>query len=112
MRLGALTERYGMVGIFIAAVSPIPYKVFGWVAGMGEMDKRSFVIAGLLGRGIRFGLEAILIGIYGDQVLSALQWFIDNEFMMGSLLLGGILVSILAWNWWKGLVPEGTASEE
>lgn len=112
MRLEALTERYGTVGIFIAAVSPIPYKVFGWVAGMGEMDKRNFVIAGLFGRGIRFGLEAILIGIYGDKVLSTLQWFIDNEFMMGVLLLGGVLIAILAWNWWKGLVPEDIGSEE
>ena len=42
-----------------------PYKVFGWVAGMGEMDKRSFIVAGLFGRGLRFGLEALLIGIYG-----------------------------------------------
>ena len=36
---------------------------------MGEMDKRSFLIAGLFGRGLRFGLEALLIGIYGKAAL-------------------------------------------
>ena len=112
MRLEALTERYGTAGIFIAAISPIPYKVFGWVAGMGEMDKRSFVIAGLIGRGMRFGIEAMLIGLYGDKVLVAFEWFMDNEFLMGILLLGMIGLTILAWNWWKGLVPEGVGSEE
>jgi membrane protein YqaA with SNARE-associated domain len=56
-----LSEKYGGLGIFIAACSPLPYKVFGWVAGMASMNKKVFVVAGLLGRGFRFGLEAILI---------------------------------------------------
>ena len=112
LRLEALTERYGTIGIFIAAVSPIPYKVFGWVAGMGEMEKRSFVLAGLAGRGLRFGLEAILIGLYGDKVLDALQWFVNNEFVMGIVLLSLIILTILAWNWWQGLLPEGSVGEE
>ena len=112
IRLETLTERYGTAGIFIAAVSPIPYKVFGWVAGMGEMDKRSFVIAGLLGRGLRFGIEAMLIGIYGDKVLAVMEWFMDNEFLLGIALIVMIGLSILAWNWWKGLAPIDASAEE
>ena len=76
-KLEALTEKYGTLGIFIAAFSPIPYKVFGWVAGMGEMDRRSFIIAGLFGRGLRFGLEALLIGIYGKKALDTINLFLD-----------------------------------
>ena len=67
VKLEHLTERYGALGIFIAAFSPIPYKVLGWMAGMGHMAKRPFVLAGLLGRGLRFGLEAVLIGLYGAK---------------------------------------------
>ena len=37
-KIEALTLRYGTLGVFIAAFSPIPYKVFGWAAGMGEMN--------------------------------------------------------------------------
>ena len=33
-RLDSLIMRYGSAGIFVAAVSPIPYKVLAWVAGM------------------------------------------------------------------------------
>ena len=71
-KLEALTIKYGNLGIFIAAFSPIPYKVFGWVAGMGEMNKKAFLIAGLFGRSLRFGLEAILVGIYGQKALDAI----------------------------------------
>ena len=83
-KLEALTTKYGTIGIFIAAVSPIPYKVFGWVAGMGEMDKRSFIVAGLFGRGLRFGMEALLIGIYGKTALDAMNTFLDNEILIVS----------------------------
>ena len=47
VRLDNLILRYGTAGMFIAAISPIPYKVLAWVAGMGEMDRRQFIIAGL-----------------------------------------------------------------
>ena len=102
-KLEALTERYGTIGIFIAAFSPIPYKVFGWVAGMGEMDKRPFLIAGLFGRSLRFGLEALLIGIYGKKALDAINTFLDNELLIG---IGMIIIGIIAylmWNWWSKL---------
>ena len=54
-KIEALTTKYGTAGVFIAAFSPIPYKVFGWAAGMGEMRMKPFVLAGLFGRGLRFG---------------------------------------------------------
>jgi len=102
-KLEILIEKYGTVGIFIAALSPIPYKVFGWFAGMGEMDKKSFLIAGLIGRGIRFGLEAILIGIYGQVALDNLSTLLDNEFLLGLIL---IIIGIMGYyglRWWKNL---------
>ena len=102
-KLEALTEKYGTMGIFIAAFSPIPYKVFGWVAGMGEMDRRSFIIAGLFGRGLRFGLEALLIGIYGKKALDTINLFLDNEILiaLGMIIFGAI--GYFIWRWWSKL---------
>ena len=102
-KLEALTARYGTAGIFIAAFSPIPYKVLGWVAGMGHMAKKPFLIAGFVGRGLRFGLEALLIGLYGDKAMDAIMLFLDNEILLAVLLLiaGGGLVFV--WRWWTGL---------
>ena len=105
-KIEALTQRYGTFGIFIAAFSPIPYKVFGWIAGMGEMEKRPFIAAGLAGRGLRFGLEAVLIGIYGSQAYDALMWFLDNEILLGVLLVVLGCVAFLSLRWWNNLNVE------
>jgi len=108
-KLEALTIKYGTLGIFIAAFSPIPYKVFGWVAGMGEMNKKAFLIAGLFGRSLRFGLEAILVGIYGQKALDAMFTFLDNEILIGVIMIIGGLALWFSWSWWSNLSVEEIA---
>jgi undecaprenyl-diphosphatase len=98
-RLDALMIRYGSAGIFIAAVSPIPYKALAWAAGAGRMDLRMFILAGLFGRGIRFGMEGIVLGIWGDEFLN----LIENPlaWLVGGLL--GLLLFLPLMGWWTGL---------
>ena len=103
VKLETLTQRFGSWGIFIAAFSPIPYKVLGWMAGMGHMAKKPFIVAGLFGRGLRFGLEALLIGLYGQQALDAMAWFLDNEILLGVGLLASGAVVFVMWRWWTKL---------
>jgi membrane protein YqaA with SNARE-associated domain len=110
-KIEALTTRYGTIGIFIAAFSPIPYKVFGWAAGMGEMKLKPFIIAGLIGRGLRFGLEAILIGMYGNKALDALWWLLDREILIGALLIATAVVAWLGIRWWNGLAADPNLHE-
>ena len=110
-KIEALTTRYGTIGIFIAAFSPIPYKVFGWAAGMGEMKLKPFIIAGLIGRGLRFGLEAILIGMYGNKALDALWWLLDREILIGALLITAAVVAWLGIRWWNGLAADPNLHE-
>ncbi|MBQ70922.1 MAG: hypothetical protein CMA65_05480 [Euryarchaeota archaeon] len=112
LKLEQLTLRYGSWGIFIAAFSPIPYKVLGWMAGMGHMKHKPFILAGFFGRGLRFGLEAILIGLYGSQALNLLNWLLDNEIMLAIALILGFAVLVYAWQWWNNLDSNGTASTE
>lgn len=109
-KLEILTKKYGTLGVFIAAFSPIPYKVFGWFAGMGEMDKKQFLLAGFLGRGMRFGLEAILIGIYGQDALNLLNNLLDNEFLLGIILSCIFIAGYIAWRWWQNLKIETETS--
>jgi undecaprenyl-diphosphatase len=110
-KIEALTTRYGTIGIFIAAFSPIPYKVFGWAAGMGEMKLKPFIIAGLIGRGLRFGLEAILIGMYGNKALDALWWLLDKELLIGALLVATAVMAWLGIRWWNGLAADPNIHE-
>ena len=102
VRLDNLIDRYGTTGMFIAAVSPIPYKVLAWIAGMGEMDRRQFIIAGLWGRGLRFGVQAIGIGLWGDELLSSLE----NPIIWVALTVIALLVFVPAIRWWEGLLDE------
>ena len=94
-RLEFLFERYGTWGMFIAAVSPLPYKVFGWIAGASDMKMRPFVIAGIFGRGLRFGLEAILIYLYGDTAMDAATWLLDHELIMALVLI--LVLGLIGW---------------
>ena len=109
-KLEILTQKYGTMGIFIAAVSPIPYKVFGWFAGMGEMNKKSFMMAGFLGRGLRFGLEAILIGIYGQKALDSLNNILEQEILLGLIIIIAAIISYYTWKWWSNLRIETETS--
>lgn len=95
-KLDNIVSKYGSAGIFIAAVSPIPYKALAWTAGAGKMNIRIFIIAGLIGRGIRFGLEVTILGFYGDEFLTQL------ENPIAWLLLGifSILIYSLLKPWW------------
>ena len=110
-KIEALTIRYGTAGTFIAAFSPIPYKVFGWAAGMGEMKMKPFIIAGLLGRGLRFGLEALLIGIYGQKALDAIWWLLDREVLIGAALIITIGLAWVGIRWWNGLAVDPNIHE-
>ena len=110
-KIEALTIRYGTAGTFIAAFSPIPYKVFGWAAGMGEMNMKPFIIAGLLGRGLRFGLEALLIGIYGQKALDAIWWLLDREVLIGAALIITIGLAWVGIRWWNGLAVDPNIHE-
>ena len=100
-RLDILIEKYGSAGVFIAAISPIPYKALAWIAGAGRMDLRLFALAGIFGRGIRFGSVGLLLGVYGESVQSSLNWF---NFTLISILCIIIFIPLL--RWWNSMDPE------
>jgi len=104
-RLNVLVDRYGSAGIFIAAVSPIPYKALAWIAGAGRMDLRLFVAAGIVGRGLRFGIPGALLGIYGESMKSSMTG-VEGAITFSVLSIIGLIVVIPAARWWKGLLDE------
>ena len=98
-KLDVLISRYGNAGVFIAAVSPIPYKLLAWTAGAGRMDVRTFVSAGFIGRGIRFGMEVLVVGYWGEEFMKMLEeplfWIITGVF--------SVVVFIPLNAWWGDL---------
>ena len=102
-RLNVLVERYGSAGIFIAAVSPIPYKALAWIAGAGRMDLRLFVAAGIVGRGLRFGIPGALLGIYGESMKSSMTG-VEGAITFSIVSILGLIIVIPASRWWNCLL--------
>ena len=107
-QLEKLFERYGTLGMFIAAVSPLPYKVFGWIAGASDMKLRPFILAGIVGRGLRFGLEALFIFMYGESAMRAVEWILDRELLMGIILIFTLGTIV----WWFMRTNISTSAQE
>ncbi len=107
-QLEKLFERYGTFGMFIAAVSPLPYKVFGWIAGASDMKLRPFILAGIVGRGLRFGLEALFIFMYGESAIRAVEWILDRELLMGIILILTLATIV----WWFMRTNTSTSAQE
>ena len=102
MKLDEILLRYGDAGVFVAAVSPIPYKLLAWTAGAGRMDLKPFLLAGIFGRGIRFGLQVLLIGVWGDEFMKHL----DNPLFWILVCLFSFAAFIPLNKWWRGLDNE------
>ena len=98
-KLDELIARYGVAGVFIAAVSPIPYKLLAWMAGAGRMEMRTFISAGIFGRSIRFGMEVLIVGYWGEEFVQMLKeplfWIVVGVF--------SIVIFVPLNNWWNSL---------
>lgn len=69
---------WGVLAVFIAGFSPIPYKVFTIAAGALSMALLPFALASLVGRGARFFLVAGLMRWGGERMEAQLRQHIDR----------------------------------
>ena len=62
--------------IFISAFTPIPFKVFTISAGFFKIDILIFLLASLLGRGMRFFAVGYIVKVFGKQMArNAFKYF-------------------------------------
>ncbi|MDD9805870.1 MAG: DedA family protein [Gammaproteobacteria bacterium] len=88
---GEAVELFGEWGIwiiFIAALTPIPYKLFTISAGVLGQNLLLFVLATLVGRGMRFGIVGYSMKWFGP----ALSGYIEKRIEV----IGWVLVALLA----------------
>lgn len=70
-------EQWGVLVVFIAGFSPIPYKVFTICAGVMQMTFFPFVITAFISRVARFVLVAKLAAWGGEKFADKLQCSIE-----------------------------------
>ena len=94
MNLEKIFQRYGMWAILLGAFTPLPYKLFAIGAGVLEMDRRTFILASVIGRGARFMALGVLIFIFRDSI----NGFISENFEMFTLLIAGATTAaVITW---------------
>ncbi len=86
-------NEYNFWAVLIAAITPIPYKVFTISAGAANANFAVFMLASIIGRSIRFFAVGALIFLFGERIKN----FIDKYFNWLSivfvvLLIGGFIL--------------------
>jgi membrane protein YqaA with SNARE-associated domain len=77
---------WGIMVIFIASFTPIPFKIFTITAGIMSMVFWPFILTAFIGRGMRFFLVSGLMVLGGEKMEAKLSKYID--------LLGWIVIAL------------------
>jgi membrane protein YqaA with SNARE-associated domain len=81
-------SRWDFWAVFLAGLTPIPYKVFTLSAGVFAINFPIFVLASVLSRGLRFFAEAGLLYWKGAPI----SRFIDKYFNWLAWLFGALII--------------------
>lgn len=91
--LGDVFSKNALLAIFGAALTPIPYKVFTIAAGVFRLNLLTFLIASIVGRGLRFFAVAGVISVLGERYKDRIEKYIDAISVIILLLV--VVVAIL-----------------
>ncbi len=91
--VGELYDAYDFWVVFVAAFTPIPYKVITIAAGVFQINFPMFMVASLVGRSARFFLVAGLIYKFGEPIRNFIdKWFNILVVVFTVLLIGGFIL--------------------
>ena len=91
-KVQGLYEKWDFWIVFIAAFTPIPYKVITITAGVFGINLAAFAVATIIGRSARFFLVAFLIYWFGEPITRFIdKWFNWLTLLFVALLIGGFL---------------------
>ncbi|QDH69606.1 YqaA family protein [Marilutibacter alkalisoli] len=92
-KVQALFERYGFWIVFVAAFTPIPYKVFTIASGATGIGLVPFLLGSTIGRGARFFLVAGLVAFGGKKIEPLLRRYIE----IVGWAVAVLVIGALAW---------------
>jgi membrane protein YqaA with SNARE-associated domain len=86
-------NEWGAWIVFIAGVTPFPYKVITIASGVTQLDLVVFMVASVVARGARFYAVAGLLYLYGPAVRSFIERRLGLVATVAvALLLGGFML--------------------
>ena len=87
-------NEWGAWIVFIAGVTPFPYKVITIASGVTQLDITTFTIASIVARGLRFFLVAALLWWIGPPIRAFIEKRLGLVFTVFVVLLVGGFVAI------------------
>lgn len=93
-RIRAWVHRNAFLSIAVPSIlpPPMPFKAFVLAAGVFQMPLRIFVIALVVGRGLRYTAEGLLAVRYGAGTV---QYLLENKFQFTVIIAALIVASYL-----------------
>ena len=86
-------NEYGVLIVFIAGLTPFPYKVITIASGAFGMDLLPFLVASLLARGGRFFIVSALLWRFGEPIRIFIEKYLGLlTIAFCVLLVGGFVV--------------------
>lgn len=87
-------QQYDYWIVFVAAMTPIPYKVFTIASGAFHMNLLGFALVSVVGRGARFFLVSGLLYLFGPPMKRLIDKYFDILCVVFVLLLVGGFAAI------------------
>ncbi len=85
---------WGAWAVFIAGVTPFPYKVITILSGVTALDLFVFTVASAAARGLRFFIVAGLLWKFGEPIRDFIEKYLGLLFVLFCVLLVGGFVAI------------------
>lgn len=82
--------------IFTAAFTPIPYKLFTISAGLFSISIPTFIVASILGRGMRFFAVAAVMKFFGEHMIRLFYKYFNLFSLLFVVLVGIVLYFFIA----------------
>lgn len=96
-RIKIIFNRYGGWAILVAALLPLPFKIFTISAGTFSMHLPKFMLAALIGRGMRFFGEALLVMTVGPEALTLIKSDLGTVTLILAAIVAGVFVLYTLW---------------
>jgi membrane protein YqaA with SNARE-associated domain len=88
----SLYHNNAFAAIFLAAFTPIPYKIFTIAGGVCSVPLGTLVVASALGRGLRFFLVATVMYFFGATAKRLLDRYLEVvTLVLGAAIVAGFL---------------------
>jgi len=88
-------DEWGFWAVLVAGFSPVPYKIFTIAAGVLGLALLPFVLASIIGRGVRFFLLAWCLATFGPAIEPRLVRYIEY---IGWAIVGALVLVIVLYN--------------